>query len=87
MLGNHALQPHQAGVAEQVRAHLALLEVADKNFRRAPGAVPGWSFASTAAAWEILAVADQDIESIEPPFGILLAGMPAVDVRPAVDAE
>jgi hypothetical protein len=27
MLGDHALQAHQAGVAEQVRADLALLEV------------------------------------------------------------
>ncbi len=30
MLGDHPFQPHQAGVAEQVRADLALLEVARK---------------------------------------------------------
>ena len=32
-LGDHALRPHQAGVAEQVRAVLALLERRDRRYR------------------------------------------------------
>jgi hypothetical protein len=35
-LGNHALQPELAGVAEQVWSDLALLEVADEDAIRPP---------------------------------------------------
>ena len=41
MLGDQALQPHQAGVAEQVRADLALLEVGQKDAVDAPRQQPG----------------------------------------------
>ena len=34
---NHALQPHQTSVAEQVRANLALLEVAREDTVHTPG--------------------------------------------------
>jgi len=46
VLGNHALQSEQAGVPEQVRADLALLEVGQEDAvdaaRQQPGQNPSW---------------------------------------------
>ena len=75
MLRDQPFQPHQAGVAEQVRADLALLEVAQEDpvdaARQQPGEV-GLAHAERQLA-EILAVADQDIEGIELHLVIVLA--------------
>jgi hypothetical protein len=67
MRGNHALQPHQAGRPEQVRADLALLEVAEEDAVDAPREQPrqtGLAHRQRQPA-DVLAVARQDVESIE----------------------
>jgi hypothetical protein len=67
MLGNHTLQPHQAGVPKQVRADLALLEVGKEDAvdaaRQQSGEV-GLAHAKRQPA-DVIAVADEDIEGIE----------------------
>ena len=63
---NRAFEPHQAGVPEQVRTDLALLEVGQENavhaLRQPPGKV-GLSHAERQLS-DVLAVADQ-LEDVE----------------------
>src|SRR5258708_39348547 len=53
MLRDQPFETHQAGVAEQGRANLALLEVGEGGCRRrgGPAGAPGWSCASAAAGF------------------------------------
>ena len=62
MFRNQPLQPHQAGVAEQVRANLALFEIAEEDALHSACQEPGEAgFARRQRQTpEILAVADQD---------------------------
>ena len=68
MFRHQPLQPHQAGVAEQVRPDLALFEVGQEDAvnppRQQPGQV-GLEHRQRQPA-QILAVADQDVEGEEP---------------------
>ena len=71
VLRDHALQPHQTGVAEQVRADLALLEVAQEDTVHTPRQQPceaGLAHRQRQAA-EILAIAHQDVEGVELDLG------------------
>jgi hypothetical protein len=89
VLRDHALQPHQTSVAEQVRANLALFEVAQKDAvgatRQQPGQV-GLPHAERQLS-DVLAVADQAVEGIKLHFVIVLPAVQAVEIRNAVDAE
>ena len=74
--------PHQAGVAEQVRADLALLEVAQEYAVDAARQEPGQARLAHRQRQlaEIVAVADQHVEGIELYLGIVLAGMKAIEI-------
>ena len=88
MLGDHTLQPHQAGVPEQVRADLALLEVGQEyavDAARQQSGEAGLAHVERQSA-EILAIADEDVEGVELHLGVMLAAVQAVEVRPAIDA-
>ena len=81
--------PHQAGVAEQVRADLALLEVGEVNAvdaARQQSGEAGLAHVERQSA-EILAIADEDVEGVELHLGVMLAAVQAVEVRPAIDAQ
>ena len=72
MFRHQPLQPHQAGVAEQVRPDLALFEVGQEDAvnppRQQPGQV-GLEHRQRQPA-QILAVADQDVDfAKQPPVG------------------
>ena len=89
MLRDQPLQPHQAGMPEQVRPDLALLEVARKmpSTRRASSRARLVLRIDSGSLRMILAVAHQHVEGVELHLVIVLARVQAVEVAAAVDAE
>ena len=83
-------QAHQAGMPEQVRADLALLEVAQEDPVHAPRQEPGQVGLAHRQRQpaEVLAVADQDVEGVELDLGIVLAGVqPLKSDRPSTPSS
>jgi hypothetical protein len=76
-------------VAEQVRANLALFEVADEDAFRPPGQQPRESVLAQMQRQlaEVVAVERQNIEGVEHHLVIVSAGMQAVEIGDAVNAE
>ena len=76
-------------MAEQVRANLALFEVAQEDAidaaRQEPGEV-GLAHTERQLA-DVLAVTDQTIERIELHFVVMLAAVQAVEIRDAINTE
>ena len=85
VLRDDALQPHQTSVAEQVRANLALLEVAQEA-HAAPAAVRGWPCASIAAVCGGPRH-HQDVEGVELDPSIVSARVQGVEIEPAINTE
>ena len=80
MLRDQPLQPHQAGMPEQVRADLALLEVGARwmpSTRRASSRARLVLRIDQRQLAQIVAVADQHVEGVELDLGIVLAASAA----------
>ena len=86
---NQTLQPHQAGMPEQVRADLAPLERRQMDAVNTPRQKPrqiGLAHIQGKLA-EILAVAHQHVEGVELDLVIVLAAVQAIEIRSAVDTQ
>src|SRR6266849_1994382 len=88
-LGNHALWAELAGMAEQVRAYLALFEAGDKDAFRPSRQQPRQVVLAEMQRQfpQILAIQSQDIEGVEHYFVVMLPRVQSVEIGDAVNAE
>ena len=82
VLGNQSLQAQQAGVSEEIRTDLALLEVKQEDAIDAPSEQSGQISLAHAQRQlaNVFAIDDQDIERIELHLVIVLAAVQSVEV-------
>src|SRR5207245_4055208 len=89
MFRYQALKPEIAGLPEQVRADLALFELANANPLRPPCQQPRQVVLSKVQRQfpQIVAIQRQDIERVELNLVIMPAGVQTVEIGDAVDAQ
>ena len=89
VLGDQSFQAHQAGVSEEIRTDLALLEVRQEDAIDAPGEQSGQVSLAHAQRQlaNVFAIGDQDIESVELHLVIVLAAVQSVEVGSTVNSE
>jgi hypothetical protein len=89
VLGDQSFQAHQAGVSEEIRTDLALLEVRQEDAIDAPSEQSGQVSLAHAQRQlaNVFAIGDQDIESVELHLVIVLAAVQSVEVGSTVNSE
>ena len=89
VLGNHTLPIPSGSMPEQVWTDLALFEVREEDAVDAARQQPRQACLAHRQRQfaEILAVAHQNVEGVEPHLGIMPARVQAVEVRAAIDAQ
>ena len=89
VLGNQSLQAQQAGVSEEIRTDLALLEVRQEDAIDAPSEQSGQISLAHAQRQlaNVFAIDDQDIERVELHLVIVLAAVQSVEVGSTINSE